>query len=368
MPRLRAALAFAIVFTPVITYAQASPQPDAALWRFVYPDAKALVSIDWVRIRQSQTADMIREKWLSLSGMPLPSIPGIELLDDIDRILISSPANKSPDDSTQPPVLIAIHGHFDPAKVHQVFARWGAKAQSYNAFQVYRPQGKDAKQIAWVLFDAETILFGDPKAVFTTLDRNQFGPPPQTANPLLARAAEMDANYDFWFIMDAAEIMSSDSVAGLLRGGEWASEARGFEAGVNVRGGLAADLTIRFSSDEVAKRMTAELTHIINMAAKDKSSGVGVQEIAKKLKFALDGSAAKISLRLTQQELDKTALAFAAAQKTAFQAGRNTAWTIQPVQPKPALTPIPAPAKPAVIRIEGLDDGPREIPFPDQQH
>ena len=337
MLRLRAALAFATFIIPVTTYAQANPQPDAALWRFVYPDAKALVSIDWVRIRQSKTADMIRDKWQSLSGMPLPSIPGIELLDDIDRVLISSPGNKSPEDSTQSPVLIAIHGHFDPAKVHQVFARFGAKAQAYNAFQVYRPQGKDAKQIAWVLFDAETILFGDPMAIFTALDRNQFGPPPQTANPMFARAAEMDSNYDFWFIMDATEIMSTDSVAGLLRGGEWASEARGFEAGVNLRAGLAADITVRFSSDAVAKRMTAELTHMINMAAKDKSSGVEVQEIAKKLKFALDGSAAKISLRMTQQELDKSAQAFAAAQKSAFQAGRNAAWTIQPAQPKPAL-------------------------------
>ena len=70
---------------------------------------------------------------------------------------------------------------------------------------------------------------------------------------------------------------------------------------------------------------------------------------------------------MTQQELDKSAQAFAAAQKASAQAGRNAAWTIQP-KPAPVLTPIPAPAKPAVIRIEGLDDGPREIPFPDQQH
>jgi hypothetical protein len=27
-----------------------------------------------------------------------------------------------------------------------------------------------------------------------------------------------------------------------------------------------------------------------------------------------------------------------------------------------------APVKPGVIRIEGLDDGPREIPFPDHQN
>ena len=34
-------------------------------------------------------------------------------------------------------------------------------------------------------------------------------------------------------------------------------------------------------------------------SAKDKSSGAQMQNIAKKLKFNVDGSAAKISLRLT---------------------------------------------------------------------
>ena len=72
--------------------------------------------------------------------------------------------------------------------------------------------------------------------------------------------------------MDATEIMASDQVAALFRGGEWASEAQGFEAGVNLRAGLAADITVRFSSDETAKRVTAELTRVMNLAAKDKSS------------------------------------------------------------------------------------------------
>ena len=66
--------------------------------------------------------------------------------------------------------------------------------------------------------------------------------------------------------------------------------------------------------------MTTELTRIVNMAAKDKSAGAQMQDIAKKLKFNVDGSAAKISLRLTQQELEKSAQAFAAG----LQAARNT--------------------------------------------
>jgi hypothetical protein len=343
----------------------ASAQSDTGLWRFVRPDAKALIGIDWARIRQSQAGALFREKVLNAGALPIPNVPGLELLDDIDRILISSPGNKSPEDSSQPPVLIAIHGHFDPAKVHQVFNRMGAKPQAYNSFQVYRPQGKESKDMAAVLFDGETILFGDAPSIFATLDRNQFGSTPPAPGSAVARAADKEANYDFWIIMDATEIMSSDRVAALFRGAEWASEARGFEAGVNLRSGLLADISVRFSSDATAKRMTMELSRVMNLAAKDKGTDAQVQDLAKKLKFSLDGTATKISLRLTQQELEKSARAFAASHKSSPQFSGNAG-------PKgtfaPVLTPIPVAPKPAVIRIEGLDDGPREIPYPAHQH
>jgi hypothetical protein len=360
MLRLRAALALAVLLAPIAAHGQSEP----ALWRFVYPNAKALISVDWARIRQSQAGAMLREKWQSVAGMPMPAIPGMELLDEIDRILISSPGNKSPDESEQPPVLIAIHGHFDPAQVRRIFARFGAKPQAYNSFQVYRPQGKQAKDMAFVLFDGETILLGDAPSIFAALERNQLGPaaqPAPTPGSMLARAAEMEAGYDFWVIMDATELMSNDSVAALFRGGEWASEAQGFEAGINLRAGLAADITLHFSSDATAKRMTTELTRVMNLAAKDKSTGAELQDIARKLKFNVDGSATKISLRLTQQEIEKTAQAFAASHKASPQAAASVA------NSGAVLTPLPTPAKPGVIRIEGLDDGPREIPFhPDQ--
>ncbi len=138
MLRRRTALALAVLLAPITAYGQSDP----ALWRFVYPNAKALISVDWARIRQSQAGTMLREKWQNVAGMPMPAIPGMELLDEIDRILISSPGNKSPDESEQPPVLIAIHGHFETAQVRGIFARFGAKPQAYNSFQVYRPQGK----------------------------------------------------------------------------------------------------------------------------------------------------------------------------------------------------------------------------------
>ncbi len=373
MPRLRVSLLLAALLAPVIASGQASAQPDPARWRFVCPNAKVLVSLDWAHIRQSPAGAMIREKFLAAG--PMPAIPGMEMLNDIDRVLISSPGKSSDDDSGDSAILIAVQGHFDAGQVRQFFTRFGAKPQSYNSFQVYRPQGKqgsigDSKDMAMVMFDNETILFGDAPSVFLALDRSRFESPAVAAGSLLARAADLDANYQFWVVMDAAEIMSSDRVADLFRGGDLASQAQGFEAGVNLRAGLSAVVTVHFSSDATAKRVTAELTRIMNQAARDKSANAQVQDIAKKLKFDLDGSATKISLRLTEQDLEKSAQAFVAGLKAGEQAAaiasRKSVASAAPAKPVPAIL---APNKPKVIRIEGLDDGPHEIPYhpdPDQ--
>jgi hypothetical protein len=372
MRRLLPTLALTVLLAPVV----ATGQPNPALWRFVDPHAKALIGIDWARIRPLQAGAMIREQWLTAGG--LAAVPGLDLLDEIDRVLISAPGKNSSDDSAESPILIAIHGHFDAAKVRQVFTHLGARPQAYNAFQVYRPQsrdpgGSDTKDTAWVLFDAETILFGDAPSIFATLDRNQFAqasPQPTASGSILARGAEMDARYELWMVMDAAEMMSSDRIAALFRGGEWASEAQALEAGFDLRTGLAADITVRFSSDAVAKRVTAELTRAMNLAAKDKSAGAQAQNIAKKMKFNVDGSAAKVSLRLSEQELEESALAFAASQKEARADAVLSEKPSEKSNPNATAlaAPVNTPPQRAVIRIEGLDEGTREIPYPEPPH
>jgi hypothetical protein len=333
-------------------------QSDPALWRFAYPNAKAVVSINWQRIRLSAAGAMIRDKWLN-TGSAVP-IPGMEIIEDIDRVLISSPGNLfGPDadgDSGEPSVLFVVQGHFEAAKVHQFFTRLGTKAQSYNSFQVYRPQEKGAKNMAYVLFDAGTILFGDAPSIFAALERNRFTPPTPEPGSIVARAAEMDAAYDFWLVMNSPEMMSSDRLAGLFRGAEWVSEAQGFEAGVSLRTGLAADVTVRLASEEAAKRVVTEITRLTAMVLKDKKAEAQLQDVAKKLKLNADGSVVKISLRLTPKELEKSAQSFAAGLKASS------------ATPVPAaVVPDAVPAKPGVIRIEGLDEGAREIPYPPPQ-
>src|SRR5579864_625064 len=154
-----------ILIVPWVASAQTEPE----LLRFVHPDAKALISIDWKRVRQSHLGTMIREKWVDGSA-----IPGAEFLNDVDRVVIASPGRNPMDASTaEAPMLIAVGGRFDLAKVRDVLSAQGAKPQMFNNVQVYRPQGKTS-EMAFVLLDAQTILIGDARSVFASLERGAF--------------------------------------------------------------------------------------------------------------------------------------------------------------------------------------------------
>src|SRR5581483_11473108 len=144
----------------------------------------------------------------------------------------------------------------------------------------------------------------------------------------------------------------------------------GIETGINLHSGLVDDFLVRFGSEASAKRVLAELTRIMNMAAKDKNAGQ-MQTVAKHLKFNQEGTALKASLKLSQQELEKSAQAFEAGRKASARVAGTTASiasrTPVPMTARPQAAPR-EPQKPAVIRIEGLDDGPREIPMGNSSH
>jgi len=269
MLRLRASFTLALLLAPLAARAQ----PDPALWRFVTPNAKMVIGIDWARLRQSGASTIFRQKLVTRETWP--AFPGMEMLDSIDRVLISS-SGKGPDDSpaadaNDTPFLIAISGRFNPAAVRALFVNLGAKPQSYNSFQVYRPQAASAqgkiKDTAWVMFDAQTVLFGDAPSVFAALDRNQFAQTaPQAAAPgsLAARASVLDAKYELWIVLDASGLSSDNRLASLFTGNEWAKDAQGFEGGISTRAGLDADLVIHFSSEASAKRVIDELNRSLS--------------------------------------------------------------------------------------------------------
>lgn len=330
----------------LLAAAIAPAQTDPALWRFIQPNAKAIISIDWKHVRQSHVGTMLREKWVDTNGA---AIPGVEFLNDVDRFLISSGGLNGGDETSEPPVLIVVRGHFDLPRVRKLLLAHGARAQAFNSVQVYRPQGKSSKDMAFVLLDAQTILIGDARSVFAAVDRNAVPAPAADVGPVLARAIAMDAAYEVWALITTPGALANDRLMGLLSGGEVGSNALGYEVGFSFRNGLSAEASVLFESDSAAKRLASELHKMLKMAIKDKMGEPAMLDLEKKLKITAEGNLVKIAMRVTPQELEKNAQIYAATHK----------------QPAPALVEVRAVAKPErrVIRIEGLDEGTREIPY-----
>ena len=108
--------------------------------------------------------------------------------------------------------------------------------------------------------------------------------------------------------------------------------------------------------------MASEFSKLMKAAIKDKVGGPAMLDLEKRLKVTAQGATAKISLRMTPQEFEKNAQIFAATRQ-------QSAIESADIKPAAAEATTPAPPKPApqMIRIEGLDDGPREVRLKPEQ-
>jgi len=334
-----------------------SAQTDAALWRFVHPNAKALIGIDVQRILKSRVASEMSSQ---LHAMPLPlelplAFSSMDLIHSIDRIVVSSPGRASGNTKAEPPLLIAVSGRFEPVKLGRMFVKSGAKPQAFKSVTIYRPQDKANSDFGFVILNSQVLLIGDVSSLCDAIDRLEKG----TDAParIVERARDMDIAYDFWAILlgppsaVASERFPMADLAGKLKG---------FEAGIAVRDGVAMDVNLNTTSESAAKEMAAQFSKMIHLVGKDHQNHPQFAGIDRRLKMTVERSDLKFALRLDDKEVARMAKAFDVARS------RRDALTAKARDVSPSVTPLPVtppPAQKQVIRIQGLDDGPREIPY-----
>ena len=332
-------------------------QTDPRLWQYLHPDAKAVIGVNWALFRQSVIWTMLEEK---MGALPLP-IKGLpSFIKEIDRIVLSSQGaaeGNNSDGNNAAPLLIVVHGQFAPDSVRAALMDQGALKQIYGKFTIYRPQAKgNSTDLGFVIADPQTVLIGDISSLCGALDRSPFTP--VTPGPTLARAAVLDSANDFWAVISSPKILANDRLQGFLYGEDFSDLGRGLEFGMSFRDGVAVNISLKAASEALAKHLSDQISKAIKLSAKDKPTNAGLAEMQKKLRVASAGDTVAITLRLTHEEVERSARLYQAS-------ARNT--PLKPPVPlnlaveKPPATP-PQPPK-MVIRIEGLDEGTREVPF-----
>ena len=98
--------------------AAVSASAQTNVWELGDPDAKLLLGIDLKKLRESTMGQAIREQMNTQAvsaGAPSPFQSSMQamalgLLEQIDRLYLSSPANPSTKTKSNPPFLLAVEG------------------------------------------------------------------------------------------------------------------------------------------------------------------------------------------------------------------------------------------------------------------
>ena len=338
-------------------------------WELGHPDAKLLMGIDLKSLRESTVGQSIREQMHAKPAAiatPSPFQASFQamafgILDQIDRVFLSSPANAAVGAKNNPPFLLVVEGRLPMAQM-KLFLQ--GTARPYRGVQVYRTTRDTIKTsspktnttqmdtTSVAVLDDGTLLLGDEKSILAALDRRGRALPPASA--LLARAQELASTHDFWAIADAplskfqpASASPGNPLASALTS-QIASQIKGIELGFSLRNGFQFELSLATESEAAALQMSQLVSSQIQMAMLAQATRPEEAEMVRKLQIGAEGNRMRVNLALTADELRQ----LQAAQAARAMAAAST--------PQPAARPA-KPATPGKIIIYGLDGGPREI-------
>jgi hypothetical protein len=312
-------------------------------------------------------------------------VPGIELLDDIDSVFLSSTGDLSAaskpaapkagtvaaasasSQKTNTPFLLALIGTFPDGHLRPLLK---GLHPSYKGINVYRGTGADPTSIA--ILDEHTVLMGDDKSIYRAIDRKMAGVPAQ--GPLIARARELAASNDIWIVArDASGNLQKEAGPAAL----FAAEIEGLDLGLAVRDGFNMDISLATKTEVGAQSLAQLLTAQMQAAVSSKMDEGKAADFWRKVKVGADGKRMQVQVALTKEELQENIRLMQqqrAASQTSLASSSSPAATpgsirlttpasTMPVaisQP-PVAVSQPGPPKPRTIKIFGLDDGVHEI-------
>ncbi len=305
----------------------AHSESNPTWWGLAPLDATAIVGIQWQNLRSSPFAEAI---WGELdSEIGLPPLP---CLADARQILIASPA-----------LLAMISGNFNTATLRAQALKIGMKPASYQGVNVWL--AKSGLSIAQL--SDQLLLAGSRTTLNAAIDRSQAER--RHYSPLLSRAARY-GQADLFVVADRlpdplASIFVPLDVETGIQAGE-------FEGYVTLANGLTLEASLDGGSEENAALIADKVRQSIGSLPAI-AQGMDVRVEARTVLLSLEVDAAEFAAELRTSP----------ARAPAAQTPQPVAAVAVPSTPIAPTVPA-APAGPQIIRIFGLEDGPREIILP----
>lgn len=289
-------------------------------WTLAPIDATAIVGIEWQSLKDTPFGAPVAAELGSSIG--LPELP---CLLNAREILIASPA-----------LLAMITGNFSALTLRAEAAKLGMRAANYHGVNVWTPGAKSGAATATLSIaqlSDQLLLAGARTTLEAAIDRS-FAER-RHYSPLLARAARY-AQADLFVVADKLP----DPLASIFVPIE--GETRGFDGYVSLATGLSVEASLDAGSEDNAATIAESVRQSIP----------SLPDVAQSLTVKVNAREVFLSL-----ELDSSEFTGALRSVPAVAAP-------QPAAAAPKAAEEPKPAGPQIIRIYGLDDGPREIVLP----
>lgn len=268
----------------------------------------------------------------------------VDLLDGVERVLLSSTGERRPGDE-RPPVVIAAEGRFDLSRLRAVALRKLPQTRFHHGVELLEENPGAGAPMAVALVNPQILLLGDAGAVRATLESATAPVPEQTDRSLAARAAQVAAAGDVWLVAD-----SSPSLLASKNAEETAllAAVEGAELSLSFSEGLELAATLATASAENAQKLAGglQLLLALKMAVRLAAGGT---DPTRNLQIFTDGPLVKLALRMNEEEL-----------RAAFREAEPAIRAAMALDSRESAEEAPSPR---LIRIYGLAEGVREIPL-----
>jgi hypothetical protein len=328
----------------------AAAQSHPSWWTNASPEATALVGIDWMVVRTSPFADPIEaELWGDLG------FPDLPCLHSARQVLISSPE-----------FLALVNGNFPVAAMRDQAFKKGLKAMTYRGIDMWFSSEKGVLSVARM--NDQLAMIGDPKTLEIAVDRSMTES--KNYSPLLSRAAKF-AEKDMWVVSSHLPDDLANRFVPLD------ASAHSFEGSLSVRNGLELDAVLSAGSAQEANGSAEKLRQAVpafpvivrglQVTVEDESVLLALAATREQVVAALrrpDPVAAPVETIILKTAGKVEQVAVEKPEPVVEKAMQRVDKAPEIPAEKPVENVEKTIEKPQIIRIVGLDEGPREIVLP----
>jgi len=356
-------LVAAIAVGQPMTAAPTLGASEPMAWRFAHPEAQILAGVDFRRLGETVDGRLIRDQFAGALGSAL--------VNQTERLLMSSVV----DAGGQRSDIFVLSGSFSLTELRKLAMREGAKMASYKGLEIAAPAGAGPGEphLAWIngAGGGTTVLVGTRPAIQAAAERSKANVDSlASVNALFERAREMAPHYPIWVSCETVPQgfgpKALDTLLAIETGDGTAVE--GFDLAVQTAQTPEVNMWVWTGSQAMAENVLKQL-----QAPQSGREAFVLSGWLSDMKAGFDESTlvlrAPLGIGLASQRVYPLLAAFALPLETkgvavtpAKMAPSAKAAAAVPAAPAAPPEP-PAPPKKMVVRIEGLDDGTKEVPY-----